>query len=265
MPSLESLSPPKSTVAPTITPTGGPESFHTDRRPASAQELRPSPPRASIPTQTTISRGGSLRETRRHREDCVCSCADGLHRQASLSSRRASIARAFSLRRKRQSIGDPAPLSGTTDETPTSNPQFTKGSSITPNPPAPDSAYSSGESVVQQPFSSSPSSSPEPDRVRSPAPTFTSDLYHSSVPSSSRLHQGKAAAIMGTLQCNASQRDGSGGNDSTAKFEPPPRPSTAPAQTSARATPSSRHRSGLGIWRRLKSRASRYALFRRRL
>lgn len=206
LPSLESLSPSVGTVTPRPWMSGGRGAI--DERAASAQgmlEGRGTSSRASVLTPTSLRRGGSVRESAKHHDhECTCSCAtqDGPRSV----SRRSSITRALSLRRKKPSIDTSSPPR-TADSTATA-PAFIPQRPV--SPPAPDSAYSSGESIDN----THSSSSPEPDRICSPAPTFTSDLYHSAKPSSSRLHDGKAAAVMGTLQ-----RNGSSARNSTRERE----------------------------------------------
>lgn len=193
LPSLESLSPPVGIVAPrrlTI-----PARDVRDERSASAQgmlEGRRTSSRTSLRSAKGHRRSGSLREPLRHSAVCTCSCkAQG---NQAVASRRSSITRALLFGRKRSTVEPPSPPR--TAESYATAPAFPRRPL---SPPGPDSAYSSGESIGR-------SITPEPDRICSPAPTFTSDLYHSALPSSSRLHDGKAAAIMGTLQRSGSQR-----------------------------------------------------------
>ena len=199
---LESLSPLFSTIEPRR-PVGGTKDSG-DSRSASAQgmiEGRRTSSRTSLrsPSGLGLKRTGSLRESMDHGDDCTCSCGKhGPHRDA--SSRRSSITtRVLSFRRRRPSIEIPSPTQ-TADSFVTA-PAFIN-SRRPVSPPGPDSAYSSGESIAR-----TSSLSPEPERMSSSTPTFTSDLYHSALPSSSRLRDGKAAAIMGTLQRSGSLRE----------------------------------------------------------
>lgn len=199
---LESLSPLFSTIEPRR-PVGGAKD-PGDSQSASAQgmlEGRQTSSRTSLRSPSGLGprRAGSLRGSMDHGDDCTCSCGrHGPHRDT--SSRRSSITtRVLSFRRRRPSIEIPSPTQ-TADSFVTA-PAFIN-SRRPASPPGPDSAYSSGESIA-----GTSSLSAEPERMSSSTPTFTSDLYHSALPSSSRLRDGKAAAIMGTLQRSGSLRE----------------------------------------------------------
>ncbi len=222
MPSLESLTPSESTITPRRTMSGRrspQEDRAREERSRSAMgvlEGRGTSSRASVRTQQSVSikRGGSLREPRHH-ENCTCSCGahEAQRSRTSLSRRssparaheaqrsrtslshRSSLTRALSFRRKKPSIDSlTPPLTAESVRAPVDHRQPPFASQGT------DSAYSSGESIVNP-------SSPEPDRMCSPAPTYTSDLYHPNRRPGSRINGSKAAAVMGMMQRSGSVRD----------------------------------------------------------
>lgn len=180
MPRVESLSPSSSNLIPIPLNTPSRQGSLNGGRSSSLRgdkDARALSSRASTRTQTTATRRSASRDQRDFRADSACSSRTE-QPPASLSHR-SSIGRLLSFTRRKKAPGTPSSLAPA-------------HSSAEEPLRAPDSAYSSGESVAE-------TRSVQEERVCSPTPTYTSDLHRSKVPSSSRIAEGKAAAVMGTM------------------------------------------------------------------